>query len=111
MVDSIQVRGEGGGVFTLDLPLHEAIKEQLVKGTLFQLDADGNPIAYEPETAPDAEPETVEVEASEPLAPPAAQDPDLVPPPVGDAKPETEAGAPAVVEGGQGDSEGPGTSE
>lgn len=45
MADTITVRGEGGAVFTLDLPVHEAIQEQLDKGTLLVLEPEDEPKA------------------------------------------------------------------
>jgi hypothetical protein len=38
---TIMVRGEGGAVFTLSLPLHEAIEDQLRKGTLVRVNKAG----------------------------------------------------------------------
>ncbi len=35
------IRGEGGSVFKLDLPLHEAIGDQLAKGYLVRVNKDG----------------------------------------------------------------------
>lgn len=43
MADSIYVRGEGGSVFEMDLPLPEPIAERLTKGLLRQVNADGSP--------------------------------------------------------------------
>lgn len=42
MGDVIHVRGEGGARFALALPLHEAIEEQLRKGVLIRVNADGS---------------------------------------------------------------------
>lgn len=52
MTDSIQVRGEGGVVFTLDLPLHEAIADQLEKGVLVRVDENGDVLSEAPVEAP-----------------------------------------------------------
>ncbi|UFS59477.1 hypothetical protein [Subtercola endophyticus] len=41
------VRGEGGSVFKLDLPLHESIEDRLRKGYLTRVEEDGSPIAVE----------------------------------------------------------------
>lgn len=45
MADSILVKGSGGSIFTLDLPLHEAMADQLTKGLLIRVDSDGNKIS------------------------------------------------------------------
>lgn len=43
MAPSIFIRGEGGTVFELDLPLHEAIEDRLLKGYLVRVaNADGD---------------------------------------------------------------------
>lgn len=44
MADSILVKGSGGSIFTLDLPLHEAMADQLTKGLLIRVDSDGKKI-------------------------------------------------------------------
>lgn len=54
MADSIHILGEGGSVFKMDLPLHEAIAERLAKGYLKRVNPDGTPW----------------MEASEPAVPP-----------------------------------------
>lgn len=41
MTETWFIRGEGGSVFTLDLPLHEAIEHQLLKGYVQRVNADG----------------------------------------------------------------------
>ncbi|PJN24058.1 hypothetical protein [Kitasatospora sp. CB02891] len=51
MTDTIHVRGEGGTVIAMDLPLHEAIANRLATGQLQRVDADGRPLAGDP--APD----------------------------------------------------------
>lgn len=38
------IRGEGGSVFKLDLPLHETIQWRLARGYLTVVDEDGNPV-------------------------------------------------------------------
>lgn len=77
MTEQIKVRGEGGAVFTLDLPLHEAIAEQLEKGTLVRLNDDesepftGSPIevaeseAEVPAAEPEVDPTPAEAPAEE----------------------------------------------
>lgn len=42
MSDVIHVRGQGGARFVLDLPLHEAIADQLAKGELVRINEDGS---------------------------------------------------------------------
>ncbi|WP_067470007.1 hypothetical protein [Actinomadura macra] len=44
-------RGEGGGVWPMDLPLDEVMAEKVTKGYLVRVNADGSPYAE-----PDAEP-------------------------------------------------------
>lgn len=48
-VESAWFRGEGGGIHRMDLPLPEAIADQVTKGYLVRVNADGSP--YEPEAA------------------------------------------------------------
>lgn len=43
MAETIHVRGEGGAVIAMDLPLPEAIQERLTKGLLRRVNADGTP--------------------------------------------------------------------
>lgn len=40
--EHVYIRGEGGSVFKLDLPLHETITDKLVKGTVQRVNADGS---------------------------------------------------------------------
>ncbi|WP_405019556.1 hypothetical protein OHV05_24470 [Kitasatospora sp. NBC_00070] len=62
MTETIHVRGEGGMVIAMDLPLPEEIALRLTKGALTQVNADGSPlhIASTPEpgipAAPDKAP-------------------------------------------------------
>lgn len=39
----IFIKGEGGGIFQLSLPLHETIEDKLRKGLVTRVDQDGNP--------------------------------------------------------------------
>lgn len=49
-VESIFVRGEGGSIFKLDLPLHETIADRLAKGYIVRVqNEDGDPYVPEPE--------------------------------------------------------------
>lgn len=43
MPETIYVRGEGGGIHAMDLPLPEPIEERLRKGMLVRVNADGSP--------------------------------------------------------------------
>jgi hypothetical protein len=43
MAETIYVRGEGGGIFAMDLPLPEAIAERLAKGQIKRVNRDGSP--------------------------------------------------------------------
>ncbi|MCY0961567.1 hypothetical protein [Streptomyces sp. H27-H5] len=43
MVETIHVRGEGGAVIAMDLPLPEAIAERYASGLLVRVNADGSP--------------------------------------------------------------------
>jgi hypothetical protein len=45
MPESVWVKGEGGSVIKMDLPLPEPIQERLQKGYLRQVDENGNPIS------------------------------------------------------------------
>jgi hypothetical protein len=55
-VASIHVRGEGGQVIKMDLPLPESIQDRLTKGLIRRVNADGSPYngaAAEPGPEPD----------------------------------------------------------
>lgn len=41
MAETVFIRGEGGGVIEMSLPLHEAIADRLTKGYLRVVNADG----------------------------------------------------------------------
>jgi hypothetical protein len=43
MAETIYIRGEGGGIHAMDLPLPEAIQERLTKGMLQRVNEDGTP--------------------------------------------------------------------
>ncbi|MEH0445430.1 hypothetical protein QA811_17660 [Streptomyces sp. B21-102] len=43
MAETIYVRGEGGGIHPMDLPLPEPIQERLTKGMLQRVNEDGTP--------------------------------------------------------------------
>lgn len=43
MTETIHILGEGGTIFAMDLPLHEAIADRLTKGYLKRVNADGTP--------------------------------------------------------------------
>ena len=40
---TIYVRGEGGGIHAMDLPLHESIQQRLTAGQLARVNQDGSP--------------------------------------------------------------------
>lgn len=50
MAETIYVRGEGGAVIAMDLPLPEAIAERYERGQLQRVNSDGSP--YAPTQAP-----------------------------------------------------------
>lgn len=54
MTEQVHILGEGGTIFTMDLPLQEAIQERLDKGYLKRVNPDGSPLT----------------DATEPVAPP-----------------------------------------
>ncbi|MFD6874527.1 MULTISPECIES: hypothetical protein [unclassified Streptomyces] len=41
MAETIYLRGEGGGIHAMDLPLHESIADRWARGLLTRVDADG----------------------------------------------------------------------
>lgn len=43
MAETIYLRGEGGGIHAMDLPLPEPIEERLRKGMLARVNEDGSP--------------------------------------------------------------------
>jgi hypothetical protein len=54
MAETVFILGEGGGVFEMSLPLHEAIADRLAKGYLRRVQADGS--AYVESDQPDGVP-------------------------------------------------------
>lgn len=52
MAETIYLRGEGGGIHAMDLPLPEPIEERLRKGMLQRVNEDGTPYV-EPVKDPD----------------------------------------------------------
>ncbi|AWL39669.1 MULTISPECIES: hypothetical protein [unclassified Streptomyces] len=48
MAETIHVRGEGGAILTMDLPLPEGIAERYERGLLPRVNADGTPYAGAP---------------------------------------------------------------
>lgn len=58
MADTIYVRGEGGGVHAMDLPLPDSIAQRMEKGALVRCNKDGSEYtgeAAESEPAPPSE--------------------------------------------------------
>lgn len=58
MAETIHVRGEGGHIFAMDLPLSEGIAERYERGLLVRVNADGSPYAGAPASAPAPEPQS-----------------------------------------------------
>lgn len=48
MAETIHVRGEGGAIFAMDLPLPEGIAERYERGLLVRVHPDGTPYHAEP---------------------------------------------------------------
>lgn len=44
MAETIHVRGEGGAIFAMDLPLPEGIEQRLAAGQLRRVNPDGSPL-------------------------------------------------------------------
>jgi hypothetical protein len=58
MAETIHVRGEGGHVFAMDLPLSEGIAERYERGLLVRVNKDGSPYAGAPASAPLPDPQS-----------------------------------------------------
>jgi hypothetical protein len=50
MAETAHFRGDGGGIWEMDLPLSEVMREKVVKGYLVRVNADGTP--YEEPSRP-----------------------------------------------------------
>ena len=75
MAETIYVRGEGGAVIAMDLPLPEGIAERYERGLLKRVNPDGSPYQGSPATpAPAAAPATPDDPDGAPPAPAAAGD-------------------------------------
>ncbi|MFB6517446.1 hypothetical protein [Streptomyces sp. NPDC056401] len=70
MAETIYVRGEGGMVIAMDLPLPESIAERYESGQLVRVHSDGSPYAPAPapERAPAAPADPADVPPAEPAA-------------------------------------------
>lgn len=77
MADTIHVRGEGGMVIEMSLPLPDHIEQRLAKGHLRRVNEDGSPYVDEepPGHRPGQAPETAKQVPGLPLAQPAKNDP------------------------------------
>jgi hypothetical protein len=53
MADSIHVRGEGGTIIEMDLPLPSHIAKRIISGQIQRVNADGSPFVPDPEVADD----------------------------------------------------------
>uniref|UniRef100_A0AAU1ZZC6 Uncharacterized protein n=1 Tax=Streptomyces sp. NBC_00093 TaxID=2975649 RepID=A0AAU1ZZC6_9ACTN len=42
MAETIYIRGEGGGIHAMDLPLHESLQDRLSRGLIQRVNADGS---------------------------------------------------------------------
>ena len=71
MAETIYVRGEGGAVIAMDLPLPEGIAERYERGLLRRVNPDGSPYQGSPATPAPAAPADPD---GEPPAPAAAGD-------------------------------------
>lgn len=61
MTETIHVRGEGGGIHPMDLPLPESVQQRLDTGALQRVSPDGTPLHWQPDAGqPDAGADTGE---------------------------------------------------
>lgn len=58
MAETIHVRGEGGVIFAMDLPLPEGIAERYERGLITRVNEDGSPYAGAPASAQAPGPES-----------------------------------------------------
>ncbi|WP_319054798.1 hypothetical protein [Streptomyces europaeiscabiei] len=42
MAETIYIRGEGGGIHAMDLPLHESVQDRLSRGLIHRVNEDGS---------------------------------------------------------------------
>lgn len=56
MAETIYVRGEGGAIIAMDLPLPESIAERYERGLLARVHSDGSPFVGEPVRTKAADP-------------------------------------------------------
>lgn len=71
MAETIHLRGEGGHIFAMDLPLPEGIAERYERGLLVRVNPDGAPSRPTPTPAPEP--------VADPDGPPATPAPEPVP--------------------------------
>lgn len=63
--ETIHVRGEGGSVFELALPLHEGIADRLTRGHLTRVNEDGTTFTGDAEPAVPAPPTTAPAQSAD----------------------------------------------
>lgn len=66
MAETIHVRGEGGHIFAMDLPLPEGIADRYERGLLVRVNEDGSPHAGAPASAPTPVPQDPDAEPTDP---------------------------------------------
>ncbi|MYS34928.1 hypothetical protein K388_01927 [Streptomyces sp. KhCrAH-43] len=74
MAETIHVRGEGGAIFAMDLPLPEGIADRYERGLLVRVNADGSPYAGPPASAPPAPPRAPDTPPADPVDEPGPVD-------------------------------------
>ena len=67
MADHVFIRGEGGSVFKMDLPLHETIEDRLLKGYLTRVNEDGTPYIEGQDEVPGLPTERPALNAAKPI--------------------------------------------
>ncbi|MFE0270816.1 hypothetical protein ACFWZY_01550 [Streptomyces sp. NPDC058992] len=71
MPETIHVRGEGGQIISMDLPLPEPIQQRLTQGYLRRVNSDGSPYRGDDEVPAQAEAKPDADGSEEPSTPPA----------------------------------------
>jgi len=71
MAETIHVRGEGGAIFAMDLPLPEGIQERVDRGLIQRVNADGSPYTGALPARPQAPAQDVGTDDAETPAAPA----------------------------------------